>query len=198
MSFSDNGYKIVRNAISKESAQIIVKQLEVLGGIEGNQDGDRLVVDSWSKYGSIITEGLSLYLHPTIESICEKKLYPTFTYMRFNYTGAQLPTHQDRPSCEYSLSLCLEPDEVEWEFWIKNKQNEEIPIIMEAGDMLVYKGLDIPHWRSEFKGSRHIQCFIHYVDADGQYADLKYDGREAMGMDAVKIKRKISPYSIKW
>jgi PKHD-type hydroxylase len=56
---------------------------------------------------------------------------------------------------------------------------------MRAGDMVVYKGCDITHWRTPFKGDESdwcVQLFIHYTDAEGPYKHLKYDGRDKLGM----------------
>jgi hypothetical protein len=56
-------------------------------------------------------------------------------------------------------------------------------VLLEKGDMLIYPGNKLPHWRKgAFNGNEQIQAFIQYVDANGTNADLKWDGRPAMGM----------------
>jgi hypothetical protein len=48
----------------------------------------------------------------------------------------------------------------------------------EPGDMVVYRGIEIEHWREPFdaeEGSYQVQVFLHYVDANGGLKHLKYD-----------------------
>jgi PKHD-type hydroxylase len=55
---------------------------------------------------------------------------------------------------------------------------------MIPGDMVVYKGCDVEHWRPKLKARDNewvVQLFIHYTDANGPYKHLKYDGREKLG-----------------
>ena len=54
-------------------------------------------------------------------------------------------------------------------------------ISLKPGDAVVYEGIRIPHWRDEFKGDGQAQVFLHYVDADGEHKDHKYDKKTAIG-----------------
>ena len=58
----------------------------------------------------------------------------------------------------------------------------DLPIIIEKGDGVIYKGCDIEHWRPIFvqpDGSWHHQVFLHYVDLNGPYKDFKEElGKE--------------------
>ena len=42
----------------------------------------------------------------------------------------------------------------------KTMRNE---VELEEGDGLFYKGIETPHWRDKFEGSRLAQVFLHYV-----------------------------------
>jgi hypothetical protein len=59
---------------------------------------------------------------------------------------------------------------------------------MEPGDMIIYKGCEIEHWREPFKGLNHAQLFMHYNRKDGLYEfneDVdKYDGRPLLGLSS--------------
>jgi hypothetical protein len=37
-----------------------------------------------------------------------------------------------------------------------------IRVDLEQGDMLVYSGCELEHWRTKFKGKECIQVFLHY------------------------------------
>ena len=49
------------------------------------------------------------------------------------------------------------------------------------GDMLVYKGVLLEHWRDPFEGKHHAQVFLHYNNAIKKKA-IKFDGREMVGL----------------
>jgi hypothetical protein len=54
----------------------------------------------------------------------------------------------------------------------------------DIGDLVVYKGLEVEHWRDKFvcgENSWQTQVFLHYVDADGEYSDYRWDGRKNFG-----------------
>ena len=57
---------------------------------------------------------------------------------------------------------------------------------MNVGDICVYKGMEYPHWRRKYRGNKHTQVFLMYVDADGEYADQKWDKRAGLGMEGVQ------------
>jgi len=106
------------------------------------------------------------------------KLYPTYTFFRMYTKFAKLTKHTDRPSCEISATLCLGSDGTKWPIYI-----DGTPIDLNPGDAAIYLGKEIPHWRDRFEGDWQAQCFLHYVDANGQYKDYKYDKRNNLGED---------------
>ena len=63
---------------------------------------------------------------------------------------------------------------------------EKCYIPCDIGDGIIYKGCEIMHGRESLdadKGSYQIQMFLHYVDANGPYAEKhKYDGRINIGI----------------
>ena len=52
---------------------------------------------------------------------------------------------------------------------------------LEPGDMLVYRGREVPHWREQFEGRYQLQTIFHYVDANGPLSSYKYDARAGIG-----------------
>lgn len=93
-----------------------------------------------------------------------------------------MPRHRDRPSCQYSVTICIQKDKTSWPIYIENYQGKEHCIDLEPGDMLIYHGDQLTHWREEYKEQKHIQAFLHYVDAHGQYKDYLYDKRPLLGV----------------
>ena len=79
-----------------------------------------------------------------------------------------------RPALNWSGSAPVEVEDNREE----HRLRAELPV---HPPMLVYRGADVPHWREAFDGKWCVQTFLHYVDADGQYTDFKFDGRERIG-----------------
>jgi hypothetical protein len=55
---------------------------------------------------------------------------------------------------------------------------------MNPGDVLIYQGINVLHWRDPLEGNFSKNIFIHYVDKNGPlYKEnpcLKFDGRESI------------------
>ena len=46
--------------------------------------------------------------------------------------------------------------------------------------------MEYNHWRESYKGDKHTQVFLMYVDVDGKYSDWKWDKREGLGHKMIK------------
>jgi alkylated DNA repair dioxygenase AlkB len=127
-------------------------------------------------------DGLLTDLLPQIESASGLALFPTYSYFRVYRHGDTLAKHIDRASCEVSVSLCLgcEGDK-SWPILIEGPQGPS-SIILGAGDALLYRGMECPHWREIFEGQRQAQVFLHYVDKNGPYTEWKFDERTSTAL----------------
>jgi hypothetical protein len=189
MSFSENGYEVVRNVISSQLLENIKIQFDVIKDIqffitkEKNKFsfGDTQSPNSFSIYSALFSESLAIQLKDKMCQITNLNLYPTYTYARIYYKGATLTPHIDRPSCEYSTTLCLYSTDI-WDFYIKDKNGKENILKLNPGDMCVYSGCELEHWRNPYEGEIQMQCFLHYVNSQGPYAVYKYDKRPMMGI----------------
>ena len=45
-----------------------------------------------------------------------------------------------------------------------------VRVNLKVGDMLIYSGCDLEHWREPFQGKVCSQVFLHYNHANGPYA----------------------------
>jgi len=55
-----------------------------------------------------------------------------------------------------------------------------VKVDLSPGDILIYKGCDLEHWREEFKGEKCVQVFLHYNKAKSQ--ENMYDKRPTLGL----------------
>ena len=165
-------------------------------GIKTNEDlhgrfDDTQAPGDFSKYGDPIMDTLLSLSLEQMQTLTGKELIPTYSYHRLYTTGTELKRHQDRPSCEISTTLCLGYDnsnvdaskypDWDWPMFVKEKNGKEIPVGMKPGDMIIYRGCELEHWREPFWGKNHAQVFLHYNEKGGEY-DFLYDGRPLLGM----------------
>ena len=132
----------------------------------------------FAKYGGLLTDTLMLVLKPIIERETNLKLIPTYSFFRLYRKGDSLPKHNDRPSCEISVSLCVGWEgEKQWPLFLEGN-----PILLEVGDLAIYRGVETEHWRDPLEGEIQAQIFLHYNDRDGPYGETNlYDGRPFIG-----------------
>jgi len=178
MSFKKNKYTVIKQAISKDLAAFVAnyfsmqkqvydtcraqRYISPFENIIGNYD-DRQIPNTYSQYANIAMETLMLKCQPQMEKITGLKLYPAYTYARIYKKGDELKRHKDRFSCEISTTMNLGGDP--WPIYLEPSGKEGmkgIKVNLKQGDMLVYSGCELEHWRNKFKGKECVQVFLHY------------------------------------
>ena len=192
-------YKVIKQAISKELAQFVYEYFLMKRQVarkffddgyivQRNYDwgvwNDEQVPGTYSHYADIVMETLLQSLQPKMEEETGLKLIPTYSYARIYKKGDVLKRHKDRDRCEVSTTLNIGGDE--WPIYLEpsgEEGKEGVKVDMQPGDMLVYKGCDVEHWREAFQGDNCGQVFLHYNDALDEKAEQnKYDGRPFLGL----------------
>lgn len=179
-SFQRDGYVVTRKVFDQRSVDIYATYALTLGAKcfhrREEKPGFR------DRYADALMESTLLHLKPAMEQITGLSLLPTYSFLRIYETGAVLTRHTDRRACEISASVTLGYHAPQpWPLWLEVHQQPR-SITLGAGDMLVYKGRELPHWRERFDGNYWIQVFFHYVDANGPLASYKFDGRDDLGL----------------
>jgi|TARA_R100001530_G_scaffold24851_1_gene20119 hypothetical protein len=155
---------------------------------------DRQVPGAYSCYGDIMMDMLLVNMHNLMEKSTGLRLQPNYSYARIYKTGHDLKKHKDRLSCEISTTLNLGGDP--WPLYVEpdsrlgvfNSQQDYIEsnssgvrINLNPGDMLIYRGCDLEHWREKFEGKECVQVFLHYNDVSNREGRI-YDGRPHLGL----------------
>lgn len=178
--FEKNGYVILKNALPKETCDDLTRYMFDLFK-QGKLTKDDQCPLSDAVYGDPIFDELLQKFADPIGLNVGRKLLPTYTYARIYRPGEVLKKHKDRPACEISATLTLGFDSKPiWPIFFDEER--EVSVSLDQGEMAVYKGCDIVHWRPSFKGQWHVQVFLHYVDANGPYKDHVRDGRSEFGV----------------
>lgn len=180
--FEKDKYFALKSGLSKETIKLVTQYalFDEMQRFTPEAEGLQ-VPGTHSKYADPMMESILLFLLPRVEEYTGLDLYPTYSYYRVYRSGDQLHHHTDRPACEVSLTLSFEYDyknknDYKWPIYINGT-----PIYLEPGEMAIYRGCELYHWREKFQvpeDSFHVQVFLHYVDKNGSNADLKYDKRD--------------------
>lgn len=173
--FEKNGYVVLTDVLSKETCQYLTEYMFNLVKQEKTQKDEQCPLSD-GIYGDPEFDKLLEDLCFPIGKQIGRNLLPTYTYARIYRPGEVLKKHKDRSSCEISATLTLGFDGKKvWPIFFDG--DKHIPLELYVGEMAVYKGCELVHWRDEFKGNWHVQVFLHYVDADGPYSDFIFDKR---------------------
>jgi hypothetical protein len=213
MSFQKNKYCVIKEAVPKDIATFVYNYFLLKRQVartlfderyisnfteEWGTWADQQVPNTYSHYSDIAMETLLMRTLPVMEKKTGLKLNPTYSYARIYKTGDILHRHKDRFSCEISTTLNLGGDP--WAIYLEPKKNVGIPdgkkitvssnnkgtrVVLKPGDMLVYRGMELEHWREEFQGNDCCQVFLHYNNQKSKNANQNlYDRRKHLGLPA--------------
>ena len=212
MSFKTKKYQVIKGAISKELANFIFNymmlQRDAVDWMFKNNKinpanpcvgtrQDPQVPGAYSKYADWVMETLLMYMIPIMKIKTGLELIPTYSYTRLYEKGHILRRHKDRPSCEVSTTLHLGGEE--WPIFLdptganfvidefkqihKPGAPKGVRVDLKVGDMLIYSGCELEHWREPFEGKVCSQVFLHYNHANGPYAKTNLlDKRPLLGI----------------
>jgi hypothetical protein len=212
MNFKKKKYIIIKKVLSEEMADFIYKYFLLKRQVAQTLFETRYispfteyfgiwtdpqVPNTYSDYGDIAMETLLVKMHPIMQKVTGLKLTPNYSYARIYKKGDILKRHKDRFSCEISTTLNLGgdlwpiyldttgSDNIINENLIKPNASKGTKVDLSPGDMLVYKGNLLEHWREPFEGTNCGQVFLHYnnIATKGSKENL-FDRRPHLGLPA--------------
>ena len=210
MTFKRKKYLVIKKAITRDMANFIFGYFMMkrrvtkkflddryISPFEKGWGGwtDPQVPNTYSHYADMVMETVLEKVRPRMEKETKLKLIPTYSYARIYKKGDILKRHKDRFSCEISTTLFLggEP----WDVYLEpNKNvgkspdgpyvpttNKGIKITLKPGDMLIYSGCELEHWREAFQGINCCQVFLHYNQVNSPGAiENRFDTRPFLGL----------------
>ena len=210
-----NKYQVIKKAISYELANFIfnyfmLKRDAVDWMYKNNITYDTGMLGTWtdaqipntySHYSDHVMETLLVKVLPIMAQETGLELIPTYSYARLYKKGDILHRHKDRPSCEISTTIHLGGNP--WPIFIDGTGANNIlsgsetttmvkpnapagtKVILDVGDMLVYSGCELEHWREPLEGDVCGQVFLHYNHVNGPFAEKnRFDKRPMLGIPA--------------
>ena len=210
-----NKYQVIKGALSYELANFIFNyfllkrdavrwmyqnNITYDTGLHGTWS-DQQVPNTYSHYADQVMETLLVKMLPVMAKETGLNLVPTYSYARIYKKGDILRRHKDRPSCEISTTLNLGGDPWpifidgtgadsvidEYKSIIKPNAPEGTKVLLDVGDMLVYSGCELEHWREPFEGDVCAQVFLHYNHVNGPFAEKnRFDKRPMLGIPPIR------------
>ena len=210
-----NKYQVIKGALSYELANFIFNyfllkrdavkwmyqnNITYDTGLHGTWT-DEQVPNTYSHYADNVMETLLVKMLPVMAKETGLNLVPTYSYARIYKKGDILRRHKDRPSCEISTTLNLGGDPWpifidgtgadsvidEYKSIIKPNAPKGTKVLLDVGDMLVYSGCELEHWREPLEGDVCAQVFLHYNHVDGPFAEKnRFDKRPMLGIPPIR------------
>jgi hypothetical protein len=205
--FKQDSYLDLKSVLPADICRVATKYALLKEECEFTPEGaDAQVAGVHSVYSDTLMETLLHFLLPIMEKNTGLSLCPTYTYYRVYRPGADLKRHKDRESCEISTTVCLGNNYIvsdpsyNWGMYV-DKESTKVSfgpngefisgnnpgqcIKQNPGDIIVYRGCDVEHWRDPFvaaTGSYQVQAFFHYIDKNGPfYPKFAFDNRPGIG-----------------
>lgn len=180
--FAREGYAIHRGVVAASVRDFIDAEYQMMLANKRLRYNDGQVEHGYAAYGLAPSETLMQILLPFAQDNSGYRLFPTYSYSRIYVKGAELTRHIDRPSCEISMSVMIgQTGDVPWPLFFETKSGEARGIALRPGDLVMYRGMELAHWREPFQGESQLQLFLHYVRQDGPHAEHRFDKRPMLG-----------------
>ena len=195
MKFEKHKFEVVKKALDKNVANFLFNYLKLKKQVLDHLQKTRFlspydrsmgsyldeqIPNTYSIYSDHAMETLLMFLKDTIEKKTKTKLIETYSYARLYKQGDILFRHKDRSSCAISATVNLGGDP--WPIYLNTTNNlaqDGFKVDLTPGDLLIYSGDKMEHWREEFQGDVSGQVFLHYNEFGSKN---KYDGRPMLGL----------------
>jgi len=112
------------------------------------------------------------FLLDYIQETINMRLLPTYHYGRIHLDDKSgMQWHTDRASCEVSVTMPIAYSGPPWPVWLQANNGKQ-KVDLKVGDILIYKGMEIPHHREPYNNDYAFQHYFHFVDVESEVGSL--------------------------
>lgn len=169
-------YIYIQDILSNDERELLFNYAKLYNITNTTSFCEQTPLHETNRYGDPVTDALLQSKKQIFEKASNLELIETYSFWRLYKQFSSLEKHVDRESCEVTVSVNIKAD-CEWPLFIDNER-----IIIKPGDGVLYFGGKLEHWREEYDGDYSLQVFFHYVLKNGKFKNLKWDGRQSLGM----------------
>lgn len=126
--------------------------------VHDNQTSERVGLHNLALFATIHPQLTSL-----IQQVIHEPIKASYCYAVTYNKGATLPRHTDRPQCEWNASIVFSINSIRpWPIYL-DVNGKEVKVEAQIGEIVVYRGTKIPHWREELQANYATVSFFHFV-----------------------------------
>lgn len=179
--FAATGYAVERDVVGQELLDVAFRYYLSYVPVEGYY-GVHPDVNALDRYADALGEAMFPTVQRRVEHVVGLPLLPTYSYARIYTTHSRLRKHVDRGACEISATVNIGSKNVgePWPIYVEI-DGKDVPVGLGRGDALIYRGMDLPHWREPLESGIWCQLFFHFVERNGELACEHYDRRGGLG-----------------
>jgi len=178
-----------RSFISPQECETLMKYQQH----RSTTNGSNLIHNKNGKFytlvGDPLTDAIGLVYKDRLESILNKKLSLSYSYLKRSTRGCYMPWHKNRWECEYVVAI-----QCSWNEWpiyfledqdsplIEGEQDNALELIAQQGDAVIFCGADSLHARRPLKSLSSTTLSLNYVEKDG-YLDNMDNSHETTSLN---------------
>lgn len=135
---------------------------------ESTFEFDNQVKRRRSKHNAVLMRAVHQQLAALVQSVADEQLKPSYCYLSVYPQGSELVRHTDRPQCRWNASITFARTSKDcWPIYVEGPRGVQA-ISAELGEVVVYRGTDVPHWRKPLPEGTATVCFFHFVNQQYQ------------------------------
>lgn len=184
-SYERDRYVALPRILSDDVLDVVVPYTHILGSTD-RFVSDRAVGASMSCYGEPGFDALLVSLLGLMTEVAGATVTPTYSYARVYLRGDELRRHRDRPVCEHSMTVHIDSSGGSWPVEFERTDGSVASFDLRPGDAVIYRGIELPHWRVPCPVDWYAQVFLHWVEVDGSNAEEGFDKRSSLGVPSVR------------
>lgn len=179
--FEQRGYEVVPALIPREVLDIAFRYYLSFTNCPGYYTV-KPGIQALDRYADALGEAMLPTVQARLETLTGLKLLATYSFARIYTTASRLRKHVDRGACEVSATMTVGFRNADglWPIFVES-DGVDVAVPLDVGDALVYRGMQVPHWREPLAKGIWCQLFFHFVEADGAMREHAMDGRGRLG-----------------
>lgn len=126
---------------------------------------DHQVPTRRGEHNAALFSAVHSQLSNLVQSVANTPLKPSYCYMSVYPKGSVLTKHTDRAQCIWNASITFARTHGIWPIHVDGHKGPA-SIHADIGEVIVYRGTEIPHWRDALPEGKATVCFFHFVDQD--------------------------------
>ena len=193
-----DGYLILRDVIPVELIDEVIQfstdnedqyqsdDIDVLYQTKGDDSVKDTIKCFNDKFNTTLQMGIGIntpyakvhsFLLDLMQEELNLRLTPTYHFGRIHLNESKgMIWHTDRAPCEISVTLPFAYSGPPWPMWLE-AHNGKQKVELKVGDILIYKGAEVPHHREPYNNEFAMQHYFHFIDVESEIGSfLNYFG----------------------